>query len=758
MKSSKLLRSIVALCLTFALMLTLAGPLQTAAADGQYVSDVYVAYGKDAEAAKKTLTDKGYTPVDGNLNDGGKTYTMLGVKSTSDPQDAITDISVMNMRGGYSVDEYRAFLRSQKTKITDFLNEFMSVIREYRTNLKNNKQKAVVIRELLNNYVDDDTGMKMGDLLNSETLQDKMGVAKSIGAANPGKLPDLVTILLQGNAQVLNSVEFLLCMAADTADNSWIDRFAALDYDKLFDQIEDERPELNTETKRQQYADNLYGETADALSMEVAELRNKLLAYESADLKLETATEEDIKKTFGDVENDFNAAIRLQDWMSIGAIYDGLSAYEGGAFKKGELLRFFCEEVDPEDYEDRYYPMAAAFSEGQRCGMVFVNLENLLRCTFADEAGWKQIAGENTDYSGEETVSVYQNIDRDVYREDGSVALTDAAQRANAVGSGTTGSALSQLSTLSKITAITWAGCVATLASTIITRTFGNRGLMQVATIYQKHLSYCTVEHWFSCISDAATGYDAGLFRGWYKDIYKLDPAAAAKFKSAAFSMALSQLFVLTTIVLAVASTVLTIIDLCRDTSVEQLPIPKYLVDNRTEADGVSHTVNYRAAACNREEYFGKDYKRQKGACADLLADEGKQWLTLYVTKDKTYGAPVTTDVVVQSAKDAPGGFEGSVGIVGELGAVNIASTAFRDYSTVSALWQTVAGDKTIYVFYKTDRKALPAGEPENAEAQGFGSGAVTLIGIGGLAAGLILGAAGAFLISKKKKKEKVEA
>ena len=60
-------------------------------------------------------------------------------------------------------------------------------------------------------------------------------------------------------------------------------------------------------------------------------------------------------------------------------------------------------------------------------------------------------------------------------------------------------------------------------------------------------------------------------------------------------------------------------------------------------------------------------------------------------------------------------------------------------------------------MFYKTDKTALPAGEPEDAEAQGFGSGAAALIGVGGLAAGLILGAAGAFLIGKKKK-EKVEA
>ena len=50
------------LVLTMAMLL----PVQTVASAtvGKYVSELYVAYGKDADAVKKTLSDKGYTPVD----------------------------------------------------------------------------------------------------------------------------------------------------------------------------------------------------------------------------------------------------------------------------------------------------------------------------------------------------------------------------------------------------------------------------------------------------------------------------------------------------------------------------------------------------------------------------------------------------------------------------------------------------------------------------------------------------------------------
>ena len=96
LKGIKIFTALI-LTLTFIMMV----PLQTvgAASGGKYVSEVYVAYGKNADDAKKTLNDKGYTPVDGNLNEGGKTYAMLGYKTTDDPQQAITDLSVMNMNG-----------------------------------------------------------------------------------------------------------------------------------------------------------------------------------------------------------------------------------------------------------------------------------------------------------------------------------------------------------------------------------------------------------------------------------------------------------------------------------------------------------------------------------------------------------------------------------------------------------------------------------------------------------------------------------
>ena len=114
-----------------------------------------------------------------------------------------------------------------------------------------------------------------------------------------------------------------------------------------------------------------------------------------------------------------------------------------------------------------FIPMAAALSEGQRYGLIFVGFEELLSYAFTDDESWKKVY---EDYKNKLTapakVSVYQNIDRGLYKDDGSVALTGAAQRANNTADGTTGSKDEQTDIYTKITAITYVATVggATLA------------------------------------------------------------------------------------------------------------------------------------------------------------------------------------------------------------------------------------------------------------------------------------------------------
>ena len=756
MKLLKSIRTIAALVLTLTMIALV--PLNTAAAanDGNYVSEVYVAYGKNAEEAKKTLTDKGFTPVEGNLNDGGKTYSMLGYKTTDDPQQAITNLSVMNMNGGYSATDYKNLLKQQKTNIGDFLNGFMPAIYEYRANLKAGKARAEFVHDMLNKYTEDDSGKKLGDLLNEETLQDKLGIYESINAENPDKLPDLITLLMQGNTVVLKSVERLLAISADSGDSTFLDRFTSKSYDDLLDELEDQRPELNTETKRKQYLDNEYEDIVLGFTEAVAKLRNDLIAYENGDLKIDAATAEEIEKQFAPSDEDDEVArvksqMELNDFIAIGSLYLALSDYEGGKFKKGELLDFFKrDDIDGEEL----YPLAAALSDGQKAGLSFVSLPELLRYSLLDDEAWKkELENSNATLKEMSGMSVYDGVDRNVFKEDGTVAMTDEAMRSENVKS-LEENEDSKWSAIATASAISWAATAVSLASFVSfsklaayfdeSKGFPHYVRTDKILLPESEWKTITLRHEDETL-ELIKKYEV-------KDIFVEDPGAV-------YTKYISNFFKFATVVLAVASAVMTVISLLRTDDIEQLPIPEYMIDYSSGTEE-AHSITYKAVPCNREEYFGSDYKTQKGSCADLLCDEGKQWLALYATTDKTTGAPITADIIVEKSKDAPQDYENAITIIGELGAVNLASSAFRNYSALSQTWQSITRDYSVYVFYKTDNTVLPAGEPdgeneENTEGT-VSMGTAVLLGIGGLILGGALGAVIAVLVNKKKKKTEV--
>ena len=147
----------------------------------EYISEVRIGVGKNIFDASRSL--EGYTilkngsnPVDLNENAGGgfgskgEKVVLLGYKTTTDRNDAITDLALMNMKGGYSVPDYEILMEKQmKEQIMPFVNNFQAAIDEYRENyysdIETNKQRAKYIRDILNKFIDDDTGKGLGSLL-----------------------------------------------------------------------------------------------------------------------------------------------------------------------------------------------------------------------------------------------------------------------------------------------------------------------------------------------------------------------------------------------------------------------------------------------------------------------------------------------------------------------------------------------------------------------------------------------------------------
>ena len=198
--------------------------------EGKYISDVFIAYAKTEEEAKKWLVKNGWEPIDGDFNAGKASYwddsvgnrdnvaAVMGIKRTDDDKNAITDMAVMNMEGGYSLPDYKELLDQKKGQINEFVNSFLVTVQEFRANYNNEgskfgKERADLAYEVLNKFYDgdpedpvavNDTGEKLGDLFKEATRQE--GNEKGV---------DLEQLILEASGPAVTAVEVLLALGSE---------------------------------------------------------------------------------------------------------------------------------------------------------------------------------------------------------------------------------------------------------------------------------------------------------------------------------------------------------------------------------------------------------------------------------------------------------------------------------------------------------------------------------------------------------------
>ena len=506
----------------------------------------------------------------------------------------------------------------------------------------------------------------------------------------------------------------------------------------MLEELEDSRPDLNTISKQTQYLDAEYGDIVGGLAESVAALRLELLDFEATGIVVGESIdydklEDNLEKE--EADNEEKQAEVVADeikLLQMCMIYDALKNYEGGYFAKGDLLDFFLQEVDEDDTE-RYYPMAAAFTDGQRGGMDFISFKDLLRYAFMDFDSWKDDIKKNTKLDELENDSVYKGINREMFSTDGSIAYTGAATRADNISHDSEDE-------IDDATAIKWLLWGSTAFCGII---FGIAKIGErLAT--QEFLSYVNLGSLSEnkvreVMSDAHIRYKP-VYNDWESMSYYADFLKFA------------------TLFLAIAASVYTIYTLIQKDEVELKPIPKYFVDNKTTENGESYQLNYQAVECNREDYNGNAH--QTGSSADLNADEGRQWLAIYVSKNSMAGNPVLPEFDIAENISAPAGMSGSVHLLGEKGAVNLSDKETMNYSKMYSAYRSlkdkITGDIKSYLFFKLSD--LPKTYDESAgnmTATAMSDGMSAAIGFGCLVLGGVFGAV-ITVIVKRKKENKV--
>ena len=692
-------------------------------------------------------------------------------KTTTDRKEAVTDLALMNMKGGYSVEDYEALMEGQmKSQIIPFVEDFLAAIEEYRINCRSGNssayQRANYIRGILNKFIDDDTGKGLGDLLLKKTVYELgMDAYNKLSAADKAKTDvytesrkvydslsdsekkehaDILTILAQSNGKATLMMENLITRAADPWSNTWVDRLTEItSYEEFVDLFAEEMELLPSETEAELaklYEDdakkilNMWDDLSEALNGYGNSLSNIKKydgsRFEDAVTNVEELDKDSTAEEITDaLENYDEASGEMFDAMSDAqtvACYEFLDSF---AYGDCTLLEFFMQpREDIEEDLTVLYPVVASLTEGQRAGLDFVSLTELIAIAAT--------APEN--YSDEkldeiEEVSIYEGVDREIY-EKGGVALTSEALRKDAAESIAVESSVLSGLTIAMISII--GVSIAAIAASAALWAKSSRVLVGINQEITQGISNMNTQMFGQVQFDRT-------------DFFRENPLVETRYN---YHTARSSICSKLTVGLSVAVVILTAIttylayrDMVNHYKVEFTPIPRYMVDEKDitafneKGEKIvlkNQTVYYKAVECNRKS--GDEFYKTLGACADMNGDVGKQWLALYAQKSET-SAPILADTLLVKVKDTniPAGYKTGIHMFGSKSAANLNNELYD--------WNSSA--PSIMVYFKTDEAVNPGAAGSN-----FTAGSLALAGVAGLGIGAVVTALASKAAGKKKK------
>ena len=707
------------------MMLVMGLPITAfAAKQEEYIKEIRVSTASTVDAAKKWLTDNGYTVVNTDLNQKtGKDCVYIGYKTTTNPDEAITDISLMQMDGGYSFSEYEALLEAKTQEINNMLDSLSACLTEARANLAAGKKNAQGAREVLNFFTEDDSGMLLGDfLLGQETSR-----------------ADMVKVFLQANGDVANIIYNMLAFACtDNGENtSWLAKLKDVDIYADYDPL-------------------LYSDAADAMFDSFVNIHDMMVTYEN---EYKNVAEEIIDNPeYADYTDEEFKDILPDSYLEYTLIYETLAYTQYGG---KSLLDFFMRDPDELDTEE-LFPIVSVLSAGQQEIIKFTSLNLLITFAQADDNGIQTIIDSLKESCKlftiyEEKVSVYYDVDRSLFT-DGGVALTTASLRKSASTGDNSWFSSNNidpgLSTALHVVAgstcalAIGAGIGSRFASKAAKKTYdvalraAEDSLPRYVAalraeqnaVYQKALSRITAANPGMSIMDArclagkelAPKYSE-LWRETTNGTYQRNLAKEASSKLARLGVALDVVMGVAMGVMLIAEGVNMGIRIYNYYHPEYTEIPRAIVDE-VVTDTDSYYVNYYAV------------KDQTGKSGDLNAWSAQRWNALYTTTDKKAGDPIIASSFVVKLKDSefPSDEHGAVHYFGETAAANVNRYQFKRTATET------------YIFYERDHSL-------SMTASTFSGGQIVMFTGFGLVGGVAIGSLSVFGAGRIKKKKAAE-
>ena len=409
----KTIKSMISILLVLSMLLS-TSMVVFATKEEVYLSDLRLVYANSYNEAKQVLSEtklEGYQILNCNLNTNsgfvnamlGTTGVWLAYKTTTNVDDAITDISVMQMGGGYSEGNFKEMIKKSLEEYRAMGEIYLQAIEYFAEAYgEDNFLTIAAYRQLnfytgLDNYDED----KLGDLIVDEELT----------------ASDLATLFLQGNSHVLKNIRALLAMGVSYNEEGlhYLQRVSLLASGTYSGYIDESLADVT--------ADDIYISDSEDIDVLCALIAPNISTFRTMFEEL-SAYEDELNyedEEFTDLELKYAEHKAIADMMRAVDYLNGQSLYD------------FClnYSLDTSDYSS-LYPLAEALNDGQIAMTKVMHYYDVVRYSMREspeELIDEEISALEEQYS-EKPVDVYLGVDRSMY--EGTFALTSAAYRADA--------------------------------------------------------------------------------------------------------------------------------------------------------------------------------------------------------------------------------------------------------------------------------------------------------------------------------------
>ena len=403
----KIIKSIISMILVLGIMLSTAVTAFAAyEIEEEYLSDLRLIYANTYTEAKQIFNNsklEGYEVLNHNLNaNSGEIGVWLAYKVTTNIDDAITDVAIMQMGGGYSAANYQTMIEQLRDEYLAMGEVYLQAVDYFAEAYVEGDFLAESAYRQLNFYAGFDKYPedRLGDLFTSGDLRKN----------------DLADLFFESNANVSENLRTLLAMGVSYNDDglNYLERVgklvAKLGQEKGIKAFSDSDVEIYV------YSDSELKTLSRMIAPNIIVFRSMLEELSVYERSLEYT------------DNDFTA-LELK-YAEYKALAEKLRAVY---YINGQTLYDFCRgyAVDTSDYSS-LYPLAAALNEGQIAMTQLAHYYDVVRYSMSDYPETlinDEIARIEERYA-EKPFDVYFGVDRSLIEN--TFALTPNANRINA--------------------------------------------------------------------------------------------------------------------------------------------------------------------------------------------------------------------------------------------------------------------------------------------------------------------------------------